>query len=162
MERVFIALGSNLLEREKNIKSAIMLISENPSIKVIKESSLYETEPWGNIEQGDFLNSVIEVSTTLAPHELLTFLKETEKKLGRTEAPKWGPRIIDLDIVLYGERVIREVGLAIPHPSMHERAFVLVPLCEIAPGVTHPVLKKTISELLTGLKDAGEVKRLGK
>lgn len=158
-EKVDICLGSNLGDREKNIKRAVELIEKTPEIKISKVSSLYETEPVGEKDQGRFLNQTIEVSTTFNPYELLGHLGKIEGKLGRRRKKRWGPRIIDLDILLYGELEINEEDVKIPHPRMHRRAFVLIPLVEIAPLARHPGLQKTAEELLAELGEHEEVKR---
>lgn len=159
-KRVFISIGSNLGDRVENCRRAVRLLVGSGKAEVVKESSLYETEPWGISEQGAFVNSVVEVRTALGPAELLGLLKGIEQEMGRAPAVKWGVRIIDLDIVFYGTDVVEVEGLVIPHPRMHERAFVLAPLAEIAPGFKHPVLGKDVSALLEGLKDPGWVKRI--
>jgi 2-amino-4-hydroxy-6-hydroxymethyldihydropteridine diphosphokinase len=146
MAIVYLSLGSNLGDREKNLKKAIELI-EKQGILVRKRSSLYETEPWGATNQPQFLNMVLEAETELAPKALLGVLKDVEAGMGREESYRWGPRIADLDILLYNHIIVNEDVLKIPHPFMHEREFVLRPLHEIAPDVTHPQLKVSIREL---------------
>jgi 2-amino-4-hydroxy-6-hydroxymethyldihydropteridine diphosphokinase len=128
----YIGLGSNLGDREKNIKSAVGLLKKTKEIKVNKVSSLYETEPRGYKEQGKFLNGALELETSLSPSELLRVLQGIEGKLGRRRVIKWGPRTIDLDILLYDDLEINEKNLKIPHPQMLRRDFVLIPLKEIA------------------------------
>ncbi len=147
MERVFLGLGSNIGDRSANIKRACRLIGEIEGVRLVRTSSLIETEPVGYEDQPDFINAVLEIGTTLAPCELLTAIKEIEQRMGRTRTIRFGPRIIDIDILLFGQRVIDEPGLTIPHPRMHERRFVLGPLAEIAPDEVHPVLKKSVTEL---------------
>lgn len=150
MSTVYIGIGSNLGNREENCRKAIDLLKEN-GIIVKKQSSMYETEPWGVKDQPKFMNMAVEAETDKTPEELLEILKRTEKEIGRTETTKWGPRIIDLDILFYDDLILKTENLEIPHPFMHEREFVLKPLCEIAPDKKHPVTGKTIKEMLEGL-----------
>ena len=151
MSVAYIGIGSNLGDREFNCKQAIGLLRQK-GIIVSKESSLYETKPWGVRYQPLFLNMAIEIETDLKPSEVLRTIKDTEKEMGREETFLWGPRIIDLDILLYDNCIIDGEGLKIPHPYMHKRDFVLTPLCEIAGDVQHPVLRLSIEELLQRLK----------
>jgi len=151
MSVAYIGIGSNLGDREFNCKQAIGLLRQKGTT-VSKESSLYETKPWGVRDQPLFLNMAIEVETDLKPFELLRTLKDIEKKMGREETFLWGPRIIDLDILLYDNNIVDEKGLRIPHPHMQDREFVLRPLCEIAGDVIHPSLLLSIEELLQRLK----------
>ena len=157
MSIVYIGIGSNLGKRRENCLLAIELI-ERKGISVKKRSSLYETEPWGVKDQPHFLNMAIEIETDLAPLELLHALKDIEREVGRRESYRWGPRIIDLDILLFGDIVENEGDLKIPHPFMHARDFVLRPLQEIAPNARHPLLKMSVRELLCRLthKPEGE------
>jgi 2-amino-4-hydroxy-6-hydroxymethyldihydropteridine diphosphokinase len=127
------------------------LLDEYDGVSVVSRSSLYETAPVGETDQPPFLNNAVGVETVLSPRELLAVIKEIEKIIGRTPTYRWGPREIDIDILLYDDLVINEPGLTIPHPRMHERAFVLVPLSEIAPIAVHPVLGKSIGTLCEGL-----------
>jgi len=142
----YIGLGSNLGDRRWNIEEALRLLDEYAGIEVTEVSSLHETEPVGP-PQGKYLNGAAALRTSLSPEGVLDVLEEVEGKLGRVRTVKWGPRTIDLDLLLYGDAVISSERLVVPHPLMHERSFVLGPLCEIAAGAVHPVLKKTVAEL---------------
>ena len=149
---VFLGLGSNLGDRGANVQQALTDL-ERWGVKVILSSSLYETEPVGNIDQPRFLNMTVKASTDRSPEDLLTVVLSIERSLGRVRRGKWGPRTIDVDILFYGDRVVGESGLVIPHPRLHERRFVLEPMNEIAPDFVHPVLKKSIKELLNACPD---------
>ncbi len=156
MSVAYIGIGSNLGNRQENCLYAIELLQKK-GIIVTKRSSLYETEPWGLKDQPRFLNMAIEIETGLEPAALLRILKGVERELGRPKAHeekslKWGPRIIDLDILLFDNIILNEDNLKIPHPLMHERDFVLRPLCEIAPDIKHPLLKVSIIDLLQQFK----------
>ena len=150
-KRVFIAIGSNLGDREENIIDAINLLIAN-GVDVKNISSIIETKPYGNVKQPDFLNCVVDAYTALPPRMLLETLKAIEKQLGRTRTIHWGPRTIDLDIIFYDELVIDTPDLKIPHPDMQNRIFVLEPLNQLAPNFVHPVLNKTVRELLSELR----------
>ncbi|MDD5127648.1 MAG: 2-amino-4-hydroxy-6-hydroxymethyldihydropteridine diphosphokinase [Dehalococcoidales bacterium] len=153
---IYLGLGSNLGNREENLKKAVEYLGER--MRLGKVSSVYDTDPLGDTDQPRFLNMVCELSTTLTPEGLLTTVKGIESKMGRTG--KTGvPRPIDIDILLYGNMVYNTPQLTIPHPRMHERAFVLVPLAEIAPDVIHPVKNKAIKQMLKGLKEVQGVFR---
>jgi 2-amino-4-hydroxy-6-hydroxymethyldihydropteridine diphosphokinase len=143
----YLGLGSNLGDREANIRNALAAIDRLDGCELIRTSSLYETDPVGIREQPDFLNAAAEIRTKLAPEELLTALREVERGTGREKTFKWGPRIIDIDILLYGEERLTGENLEIPHPEMHQRAFVLTPLAEIAPMARHPETDLTIRQL---------------
>jgi 2-amino-4-hydroxy-6-hydroxymethyldihydropteridine diphosphokinase len=149
MVEAYIALGSNLGDREANIKKAFDALKER--IQIVKTSSLYETKPMYVEDQGLFLNCAAKIETNLAPEELLKFLKNIEQKLGRKTLGRNGPRIIDLDILFYGDQILKENDLQVPHPKIGERPFVLVPLAEIAPNLIHPVNKKPIADMLSEL-----------
>lgn len=155
----FIAIGSNLGDRVDNVKKAVLRAADEENATLVFMSSFYETEPWGMKEQPAFINAVMGVETELAPAALLAHLKSVEAGLGRQKAERWGPRVIDLDIIFYGGLVMDEKGLTIPHPSAHERAFVMVPLAEIAPDLIHPVLGKSAAEIAGGLDKSG-IKKL--
>lgn len=150
MSTVYIGIGSNLGNRQENCSQAINFL-EKMGIVVKKKSSLYETEPWGVKDQPRFLNMAIEIETELKPAELLKLLKDVEIAIGRERSLRWGPRIIDLDILLFDDIIVNEDNLKIPHPLMHERDFVLKPLHEIAPDAIHPLLKLSIDGLLQQL-----------
>ena len=146
---VYLGLGSNMGDRRNNLNRARDYLSQR--LRVEKVSSVYETEPVGNIEQPRFLNLVCEVYTNLAPMELLSLAKGIEQKLGRVPGKSDEPRPIDIDILFYDDQIIETPELVIPHPGLTERAFVLVPLAEIAPELVHPVNGKTIKELIKGV-----------
>ena len=158
-EVVYLGLGSNLGDKVANCLRALTEVSASHHNQIHALSSLYKTEPIGYRDQDWFINCVAEVSTTLPPRPFHAFLQGIEKGMGRKKTVKMGPRIIDLDILFYGAEVIEEAGLIIPHPLLHERGFVLVPLAELAPELRHPVLQKTAAELLEGLEGKGEVER---
>jgi 2-amino-4-hydroxy-6-hydroxymethyldihydropteridine diphosphokinase len=143
----YIGIGSNLGNRQQNCLLTIELLEEK-GITIKKRSSMYETEPWGIKNQPRFINMAIEIETGLEPVELLRLLKSIEREIGRGDSYKWGPRIIDLDILLFDDLIVKEDNLQIPHPFMHERDFVLRPLCEIAPDRIHPLLKVRICDLM--------------
>ena len=147
MSVIFLSLGTNIGDRVANLEKAHSLIEAK--FKISNKSSIYETEPWGGVAQGLFLNQVLQIETSVEPRELLKMIKNMESEMGRTETAKWGPRVIDIDILFYGDLVIDEPELIIPHKFLHERKFALEPLNEIAPDFVHPVLKKKISELLS-------------
>jgi 2-amino-4-hydroxy-6-hydroxymethyldihydropteridine diphosphokinase len=159
MNKVHLSLGSNLSDREKNLARAVEEL-EKRGVKILRRSSIYETEPVEIIEQAWFLNCAIEVETELQPQQLMKLLLEIELELGRRREIKYGPRTIDLDILLQGDAIVNTPQLTIPHPKMAERRFVLVPLAEIAPQAWHPVLHRTIAELLAECPDQSEVRGL--
>ena len=149
--RAFVGIGSNLGDREATIRRAVALLDEIDGIEVVAMSALQETEPWGPVEQPAFVNGAVAVETVLEPPELLAALLDVERLLGRVRTgERWGPRTIDLDLLLYGERVVDEPGLAVPHPRLHERRFALEPLADLAPDAVVPG-RGTVAELLADL-----------
>lgn len=156
MTRAFIGIGSNLGKRRDNLAEALERLGGLETTRLLRESHVIETCPEGGPLQGTFLNMVVEVETEQTPHALLEGLLEIEKAMGRIRGERWGPRIIDLDLLLYGEEVIADDRLTVPHPLMHRRWFVLEPLCEIAPNVVHTVLGVEAQDLLTELENGDE------
>lgn len=156
MENVFIGLGSNIGQKALNIKKAIKLIGEDISGVCLKCSSLFSSPPWGVEDQEEFVNSVILIKTDLSAKELLAKLLLIEEKMGRIREKKWGPRIIDLDIIFYGSKIIKEEGLNVPHPYMHVRAFVLKPMAQLNDDFIHPEINKSIKELMNEIKEEAE------
>ena len=159
MYSTYILLGSNLGDSRKYLADAILEIEDKLGT-ITKKSSLYQTASWGNHNQPDFLNQVIELYTALDPFYILKGILDIETKLGRERNEKWGSRTIDIDILLYGNLIIEEQALKIPHPFLHQRRFALEPLAEIAPNLIHPQLSKNIKSLLRDLTDKLSVKRL--
>lgn len=155
--RAYIAIGSNLGDKEKNLREAIKTIELSPLNKIMKVSKLYETKPVGYLEQDNFLNGAIEIKTLMNPNELIEFLLKIEKDLKRERIVKWGPRTIDLDILLYDNLVTFEEELVVPHPRMQERMFVLKPLSDIAPYYVHPILNIRIIDLMNKLSEKEEL-----
>ncbi len=158
--RAFIGIGSNIGLAAENCEKAIALINKPESVKVIAQSSLYESEPVGKVNQAWFVNAAIEIQTTLAPEDLLQLLLDIEENFGRTRKEKWGPRIIDLDILDYEGVIMDSKSLTLPHPEMAQRRFVLEPLSEIAGETVHPLKKKTTLELLKQLPKTPVVKKI--
>ncbi len=150
---VYLSVGSNVGNREGQIREAVEQLSQCSHIRKVRMSELIETRPYGYQEQGDFLNGAIALETTFSPEELLGFLHGVEKAGHRERTVRWGPRTIDLDIIFFGDEVVDREDLVIPHRDMHRREFVLEPLAEIAPWQKHPVFHKTVYELLWELRD---------
>lgn len=157
MPIAYLCLGSNIEDRVSYIQQATNLLVETKLVNLIRSSTLYETEPWGNKDQSWFLNAVIEVKTALEPKELLELCLNVEYKLGRdrNSEEQWGARKIDIDILFYGDLIYEDTNLVIPHKRLHERAFVLVPLLELIPDYIHPKYKKSLIDLHESL-DAPE------
>ncbi len=146
--RAFIGLGSNLGDREANLRQALEYLAQAPETTVVRASSLYDTEPVGVEDQPHFLNAVAQLETQLTPRQLLWNLMLVERRLGRVRSQRWGPRTIDLDLLLYEDVVIEDHDLELPHPELAKRSFVLVPLVELEPLLPHPVTRETMLALL--------------
>ena len=151
--RAYIGLGANLADREGTIEQAVGLLGAEPGIEVVSVSSLRETEPWGRVAQPAFVNGAVAVETTLEPRALLGVLLDVERRLGRVRDERWGPRTIDLDLLLYGDVVLDEPGLTVPHPRLHERAFALEPLLDLDRDLVVPG-RGRVADLLAAL-DSG-------
>jgi 2-amino-4-hydroxy-6-hydroxymethyldihydropteridine diphosphokinase len=159
----YLGLGSNLGQREANLVQAVHFLARSPQVEVLRSSSIYETEPWGFIDQPRFLNAVVEITTSLQPVSLLELAKTIEGEVGREPTFRWGPRHIDIDILLYADGVIHQDNpdLQIPHARMTERAFVLVPLAELAPELLHPALMVHVGILAEGIEGKEGVRLWG-
>jgi 2-amino-4-hydroxy-6-hydroxymethyldihydropteridine diphosphokinase len=151
LSKAYISIGSNLGDRLEYIREAIKMMKQSKDIEICKASSVYETEPKGYKDQPHFLNMALELETALEPLNLLELLLNIESQMGRERYQRWGPRNIDLDLLLYDDIILNSDKLTLPHPRMHQRGFVLVPLAEIAPKLVHPLLKKSVERLLEEL-----------
>lgn len=153
----YVALGSNLGDREAFLKMGIDGVNAHPFCRVEETAPVYTTTPYGGVKQGEFLNTVMKVRTLLEPEPLLDLLQSLEQKAGRERKVHWGPRTLDLDLLFYEDRILTSPRLIVPHPDMENRDFVLKPLCDIAPGLVHPVSRRTVIALLRDLEKNGEV-----
>ncbi len=158
--KAFIGIGSNLGVPAENCEKAIRLLSASPGIELLARSSLYESEPVGNTDQNWFVNTTVAIQTSLAPKLLLDAVFKIEKAFGRKRRGKWGPRIIDLDLLTYEGRVLHSEALTLPHPEMTKRRFVLLPLSEFAGDYLHPIENKTIHSLLKELPENPQVRKM--
>lgn len=159
MHIAYLLLGSNLGDRKKYLADALILIGLRLGI-IRADSALYETASWGTHDQPDFINQVLALETELSPQDLLEGILKIEQELGRERKERWGSRTIDIDILLFGNEIIDDPSLKVPHPFLHERRFSLTPLCELEPYLVHPSLKRPIKELLDDLSDNLFVKKL--
>ncbi|MBB6411031.1 2-amino-4-hydroxy-6-hydroxymethyldihydropteridine diphosphokinase [Mesorhizobium sangaii] len=150
---VYLSLGGNLGDPAKSMGAALRMLDADADTRVTGVSSLYRTPPWGKLDQPDFLNAAAEISTGLAPRALLDLCLDAERRLKRVREERWGPRLIDIDILVFGDRVIHQTGLEVPHPRMLERAFVLAPLAEIAPGLV--VGGRSVADRLVAVDTSG-------
>ena len=158
----YLGFGTNLGDRKKNLDRAIISLDSRPDLTILRTSGIYETEPWGMTDQPNFLNMVAEIATSISLGELLERVKKLEQDMGREAGPRFGPRLIDVDILMLEDQVVNQPGLQIPHASLHLRAFVLVPLTELAPDLVHPVLGETIAQLASRVNGLDGVKPLVK
>lgn len=159
MNKVFLLIGGNIGDRLQNLNQAITGLSATCG-PVIQQSAVYETAAWGNTDQAAFLNQALVLSTSLTAQELIGTILSIEEKMGRRRMEKFGPRVIDIDILFFNDEIMDEPNLTIPHPQLQNRRFVLVPLHEIAPALVHPVLHKTIEQLLAECPDELEVRKV--
>lgn len=153
MNDIFLGLGTNLGERDENLQRAVDGLAAEMAVTAV--SPVYETPPWGITDQPDFFNICVAGQTTQPPHDLLAFIKQLEQELGREPTYRWGPRLIDIDLLFYDDKTIDDGPLTVPHPRLHERAFVLAPLADIAPDFVHPVRHQTVAEMLSQVDDSG-------
>ncbi len=157
MARTFVGVGSNVGDRLAFVSKALVALNVTEGIRIVAVSSVYETEPYGRLDQPSFINAVAELEVDMSPADLLRVLKSIEDRLGRTRRERWGPREIDLDILFFGDLVIQERTVSIPHPDLASRRFVLVPLAELAPHYVDPKSGLTVSDLLKGCPDQSQV-----
>lgn len=160
-ERAYIAIGSNIDDRDAHLESGISAVAAFPNTCITAVSSIYKTPPIGPVEQPDFLNAVFAVDTSLSPEALLISMLQTEKDHLRQRNIHWGPRTLDLDLLLYSEHIVESASLTLPHPHMNDRCFVLVPLCEIAPDRHHPLTGLAFATHLAALDCSGEAQTVG-
>jgi 2-amino-4-hydroxy-6-hydroxymethyldihydropteridine diphosphokinase len=159
MPKIYLLLGSNLGDRETYLKKSRKLLARE--IGAIERSSgLYETASWGKTDQPDFINQVVEITSDMEPRKVLEKILAIEKELGRVREEKWGSRTIDIDVLFYGDKIINEPDLIIPHPFLQQRRFALEPLMELDPELEHPLLKRSVKQLLTNLTDTLSVSLL--
>lgn len=156
----YLSIGGNMGDRLAYLKAALEALDRHPDCRLGFVSPIYETPAWGKTDQADFLNLACQVYTDLSAQDFLSVCQNIEQELDRVRIEKWGQRTIDLDIIFWDEQAIREENLQVPHPYAHERAFVLLPLTDIAADYYHPVLQKTVAELLLPLKDVKDIKKL--
>ena len=159
MFEVYLGIGSNIGDSKMHLKNCVEALNLNIG-KVSHVSSVYETKAWGNQNQANFFNQVVQISTDILPFELLKKIKELEIVLGRTKTEKWGPRVVDIDILLFSNFHFTAANLQIPHAFLQERRFVLVPLLEINPALIHPILMKNVGKLLEECEDSAWIKKL--
>ncbi len=160
LHTAFIGIGSNVDNPLEHCRTVLTKIATHPDLTLVQQSQFYKTEPFGKPDQEWFVNLVVQIKTDLLPQDLLETLLKLEKEMGRERAEKWGPRIIDLDILFYDTMVLDQEGLTVPHPGIAERRFVLEPLVEMDPDWAHPLLNKTVSTLLSELRDNLQVERV--
>lgn len=154
MDKIFLLLGTNRGDRTRNLRAALAELRRN-GIAIVKKSRVYQTRPWGKTDQPDFLNLALRVKTSLEPSELLQTLKGIERKMGRKKGPKWGSRLIDIDILFYDKRIMRTANLSIPHPYFEQRSFAIVPMAELAPNFVDPINAKKMKEYLPEIEHEG-------
>jgi 2-amino-4-hydroxy-6-hydroxymethyldihydropteridine diphosphokinase len=163
MRTAYIGLGSNLGDRAGNVRSAAEKLKNHAVDGQLRLSPLYLSEPWGKLDQPDFVNAAAEIATQLSPEDLLATCLSIEQGMGRERGEKWGPRIIDLDIVFYGDEIVNTQDLEIPHPRLAERAFVLQPLLDLCPELVDPRTGRPLADLLSGLaRQPGDLVRIGR